>query len=474
MRRAPLLLATLVLSGCTVGPNYKRPTVAGIDAPWIAHANTDKIDQSWWKALGDPVLNDLIARAATDNFDVRIAKARLQEARANRDAAAGRALPSVSATGSATENQLSRNGLLPINNLPGFNRNYSLFDAGFDASWEIDLWGGTRRTIEAAGARTSAAEGRVADARLQTIAEVARTYVELRSGQARRASLDAEARIRGEIAGLVQRRFSAGDTSRSDVATATQRAETLEASIAGAAADIQSAIYRLGLLTGQPPEALRNVLSAPAPLPTPPAIIAAGIRSDLLKRRADIRAADADLAAATADIGVETANLYPRFSLMGGIGQQARSGSDLISESSTHFSIGPSFSWPIFSAGRIRAQIRGANARANAAAAAYEKSVLSALTDTETAINRYAAAVAASGYRDRALANAQLATRLAAQRFRAGEDDRIQWFEAQSSERVLEQASLAARLDATTSYIAVAKSLGGGLPSGKAVVEPGP
>lgn len=474
MRYAPLIFVTVVLAGCTVGPNYTRPTVAGIDAPWIAHPDTGAVDQRWWIALRDPVLDDLIARAGSDNFDVKIAEARLQEARANRDAAAGRVLPSVNATGSATENQLSRNGQLPINSLPGFKRNFSLFDIGFDASWELDLWGGTRRAIEAAGARTAAAEARAADVWLQTTAEVARTYMELRSGQARLGSLDADALIRGEIAGLVQRRFAAGDASRSDVAAATQRADIAKASIAGAAADVQSAIYRLGLLTGRPPEALHDSLNAPAPLPTPPAIVAAGIRSDLLKRRADIRTADADLAAAAADIGVETANLYPRFSLMGGIGQQARNGSDLISGSSTRFSIGPSFSWPIFSAGRIRAQIRGANARADAATATYEKAVLSALTDSETALNRFAATVSARGDRNRALADAQLATRLAAQRFRAGEDDRIQWLEAQSSERAIEQVSLAARLDAVASYIAVAKSLGGGWPSGQSPVATGP
>jgi NodT family efflux transporter outer membrane factor (OMF) lipoprotein len=473
MRHAPLLLITLVLAGCTVGPNYRRPTVAGIDAPWIAHGNTDTVDQSWWKALGDPVLENLIARAATDNFDVRIAEARLQEARANRDAAAGRALPSVSATGSATENQLSRNGLLPINNLPGFKRNYSLFDAGFDASWEIDLWGGTRRAIESAGARTAAAAAHVADVRLQTIAEVARTYAELRGGQARLESLNAEARIRGEIAALVQRRFAAGDASWSDAAFASQRAYAAKAVISGSAADLQSAIYRLGLLTGQPPEALLDSLRVPAPLPMPPAIVATGIRSDLLRRRADIRAADAELAAATADIGVETANLYPRFSLMGGLGQQSRAGSELTSASSTRFSIGPSFSWPIFSAGRIRAQIRGANARADAAAAAYEKTVISALTDSETALNRYAATVVTRGESESALANGQLITRLAAQRFRAGEDDRIQWLEAQSSERAFEQVSLTARLDVTTSYIAIVKSLGGGWSSGPAATVRG-
>jgi len=191
-------------------------------------------------------------------------------------------------------------------------------------------------------------------------------------------------------------------------------------------------------------------------------MVAAGIRSELLQRRPDVRAAEADLVAATADVGTETANLYPRFALAGNVGQQARSLGDLAESGSTRFGIGPSFSWPIFSFGRIRAQVRAAGARADASAAAYEKAVLGALADSETAANRYAAAMNARDARESALGEARAAAALAGQRFQRGEDDRIQMLEAHSAALQAELLALAARADAAAAYVGFTKALGGG------------
>ncbi len=457
-----LLLATVVLAGCTVGPDFKQPVVAGATAPWLGPAATGVVDPDWWQSLGDPVLTHLIETATANNADIRTAEARLREARANRDAAAGARLPAVDARASFTQTQLSKNGQFPIARIPGFNRQFGLFDAGFDATWELDLWGGNRRAVEAAGRRAESAAARLAETRLQIIAEIGRSYADLRATQARLAGLEANAGYRATLASLTSQRAGAGEASAMEASAATGRAADARAPIAGARADQVAAIYRLALLTGQPPEALATSLATPAPIPEPPAIVAAGLRSDLLTRRPDVRAAQADLAAATADIGVSTAELFPKLTLVGSLGQQSQGLSDIASGGSTRFGIGPSLSWPIFAAGRIRAQVRGADARADAAAAAYEKAVLTALSDSETALNRYAATGTALNDREAGLAAAERAAGLARQRFEKGEDDRLALLEAQSTATAARLRAIAARAEHFTAYLALTKALGGG------------
>lgn len=414
--------------------------------------------------VGDPQLNALVDSALARNLDVREAQARLREARANRDAAVGRAFPDFRVTGSVAEQQLSANGQLPVANIPGFSREFSLFDLGFDASWEIDFWGRTRRSVEAANARGRQAEARLEDVRLQMVAETVRSYADFRSAQARSALLREDQRIRAEISELVDKRYRAGEASRLEAEQARQRASAAAAVLPEADASAAAALYRLGLLTGQPPEAVTAELSAVAPLPEAPALVAAGVRSEMLLRRPDVRAAEAELAAATADIGVAAADLYPRFSLMGSMGQQARDAGDLFNSASTRFSIGPSLSWPIFDFGRVRAQIRAADARADAAAARYEKAVLSALADSEAAANRFAGTIAMRADRGQALARAREAERLAELRFRRGEDDRLQLLEARSGRVAAAQQELAAKTDVLAAFTALTKALAGAIP----------
>ena len=463
MRSRPFLLATAtLLAACTVGPDFRQPVVAGASGQWIGPAAPGAVDTLWWRSLGDPVLTSLIETATAGNADIRTGEARLREARANRDTAAGGRMPNIDAKASFAQTQLSRNGQFPIASIPGFNRQFGLFDAGFDASWELDLWGGHRRAVEAAGRREESAAASLADARLQIIAEVARSYADLRTTQARLQALATDSGYRGSLAMLTRQRVDAGEAPASEASAATIRAADARAPIAGAKADLQAAIYRLALLAGQPPEALAGTLDTPAPLLEPPALVAAGLRSDLLTRRPDVRAAQADFAAATADIGVATAELFPKLTLIGSLGQQSQSLSDTASGSSTRFGMGPSFSWPIFAAGRMRAQVRGAGARADAAAATYEKVVLAALSDSETALNRYAAARTALADREAALAAADHAASLAQQRFGSGEDDRLALLEAQSTAAAANLRAIAARADRFTAYVSLTKALGGG------------
>jgi NodT family efflux transporter outer membrane factor (OMF) lipoprotein len=453
----------LGLQGCAVGPEYHPPAIAGATADWAAPANSSQpVEATPWHSLGDPVLTDLIDTAVAHNLDLREAAAHLRAARAERDATAGRRLPDLNATASAARQELSANGELPVNQIPHFDRRFSLYDAGFDASWEIDLWGGNRRAVEGAGRRVAAAAAQEQATLLQVVAEVARTYAQLRGSQAILAATRQDAEAERGIAQLVQQRVQIGEASNLDEARAESQARNAAAAVPDADAAVHAAANALALLTGRPPESLTLLTANSAPVPLPPASVGVGLRSDVLRRRPDVQAAEADLAAATSDVGVETANLFPSVSLVGSLGQQARQAGDLGQSASTYYNIGPSLRWPIFAGGSIRARIRAASARADAAAARYEKAVLGALADSETAINRYAAARMA--LQDRAAARTQSATalELTQQRYRHGDDDLVSVLQAQSLYAAADKAWIYTAQQSLQDYAALIKALGGG------------
>lgn len=458
------LVPLIALTGCTVGPDYKRPALSGTAAgtAWIEPGTPGAVETDWWRQFGDATLTALIERAFADSPDMSEAHARLAEARANRDAARGGALPSARATGSATENRLSENGQLPVASIPGFERDFSLFDLGFDASWEIDLWGRDRRQVEAARARAEAAEAGRREAMVMIAAEIARNYLDLRAAQADTATQEAIAAADGELARLTALRFAAGEASRIERDSAEAAAASSRVALAEPRSRASAAAYRIAVLVGSPPEGVVPELRAPGPIPAAPDEILVGVRSDLLERRPDVRQAERALAAATADLGVATADLFPRFSLIGGIGQQARDVSDLTEGGSTRFQFGPSFSWPIFNGGIVRARIRAADARADAAAARYEKAVLGALSDSEAAINRFLKTRAALVEAEAALAAQRHAFALAGDRARSGEDDRLALMRADKALRSAERGAIAARQAKGEAAVALFKALGGG------------
>ncbi len=464
MKHLSVLFPSLLLAGCTVGPDYERPAVAGAapGSAWVEPADDGAVKAAWWHQLGDARLTALVERAFADGPDMAEAQARLAEARATRDIARGGALPTARTTGSATENRLSENGQFPVNNIPGFARDFGLFDLGFDASWEIDLWGRDRRQVEAAGARLEAAEAGRREAMVMLAAEIARNYLDLRAAQADGAALEAVAAADAELARLTVLRHAAGEASLIDRDSAEAVARSSQAALAEPRTRASAAAYRIAMLVGSPPEAIVPELRAPAPIPAAPDTILVGVRSDLLERRPDVRRAERMLAAATADVGVATADLFPRFSLFGGIGRQARNVGDLDESGSTRFQIGPSFSWPIFAGGSVRAQIRAADARADAAAAIYEKAVLGALSDSEAAINRFLNARAALVEAEAALAAQQRAFALAGERARSGEDDRLALMRAERGLRTAERGAIAARRAKGEAAVALFKALGGG------------
>lgn len=462
MPRYSLTLIFLTLAGCTVGPDYKRPATPAASAAWLEPAEAGTVDPAWWRQFGDAQLSALIERALASSPDIREATARLHEARANREAAMGGALPNLTAKGSYSENRLSENGQFPINSIPGFSRDFPLFDGGFDASWELDLWGRQTRKIEGARAREDAAEASRRDVMVMLSAEIARNYLDLRAAQAQASALDAQAQADRELADLTRLRFTSGEASRLEAESAEAQARASAAAVPDARTASAAATYRIAALVGAPPEDIAPALRTAAAMPVSPDSILVGVRSDLLERRPDIRRAERDLAAATADIGVAKADLFPRFSLFGSIGQQARNTGDLTDGGSTRGQFGPSFSWPIFSGGTIRAQTRAANARADGAAARYDKAVFGALSDSEAAINRFLGARGALVDAEAALASQTTAFHLAEQRTARGEDDRLALMRATRTRIAAERTAIAARQAKTQAAVALFKSLGGG------------
>ena len=397
---ARFALAALLLAGCTtVGPDYRQPDVA-VPAQYAREHNANGLSDSelanWWHQFGDPQLDSLVARAIALNLDVQSAATRIREARARETLAGARNLPTIDAQASATRQRISENAIPtpPGAGAPGSGGAFGLpgsefgtFRLGFDASWEIDLFGGTRRGIEAAGAHTGAAIWNRRDLQATAAAEVANAYFTLRTLQESIANTEADlARLQREEQ-LRRARFKGGLTSgieveqqKSDTANAAAQLQTLRA-------DADSQIHAIGLLAGTTPEALIAELSPAKAIPAAPAI-PAGLPSDLLRRRPDIRASERDVAAATADIGVATADLYPRISLTAAPALVSTALASLLDWGSRSYSLGASLLWPIFDGGKARANIAVANARQEQALMAYRKTVLTALKDVEDALSR--------------------------------------------------------------------------------------
>lgn len=464
---APLSL--IALAACTVGPDYERPKTA-IAADWLEPASTAPIDAAWWSAFGDPTLTALVEQALASSPDLRQARARVAEARAVREAAQGGRYPQVTMTRDTTLNRISENGQFPVANIPGFDPEFPLLDAGFDASWEMDMWGRTTREIERVRAQEAAAGWAERDAIVSLTAEIARNYIDFRLAQETLATARAELSASDSLASLNTLRAEAGEGTRIEAGQANAERETRQAAVRQAEGGVAGAAYGLAALIGTAPEQIvPDLLASTAPVPSPPNAIASGIRSDLLQRRPDIRKAEQDLAAATAGIGVATADLYPRVSLVGSIGLQSQSVDELVTGESLRYSIGQIFRWPFLSFGRIRAQIRAADARADGAGAAYEGAVMKALSESESAANRFAASSAALESVSAALLREREAFRLAELLFQRGETSRLPLEQARLRLMQAERRESEARAARAGSAVALYKALGGGwqgLPEG--------
>jgi len=448
----------LFLTGCMVGPDYERPATPA-PAGWAEKADAASADLArWWTVFGDPGLDSLVQRAIASNRDLRIAEARFREARAQVGTVAGKLLPEVGAGGSYTRSQLSQNALrFPIADLTE-----SRYAAGFDAAWELDLFGGTRRAIEALEADADAWAERRRAVLVSLLGDVALHYVGVRGDQRLLAALRASAAAARDSQELTRVRVQAGVATELDLSRAEALRASVEAAIPPVEASLRAGVHRLGVLTGGEPASLLAELGPAAPIPAAPARVVVGLPSELLLRRPDVREAERRLASQTARIGAATAELYPKISLTGAFGWESLSGDTLFKSASEAWSWGPSIRWPIFTAGRIRAQIAVEEERQAQALAAYEQSVLRALEDVENGLVAYAR----RGARKLSLGEAVDANRRAvglAQDLNAqGIVSFLDVLEAQRALYVSEAELARSEADLVLALVALYKALGGG------------
>jgi NodT family efflux transporter outer membrane factor (OMF) lipoprotein len=395
------LAALLLLGGCTVGPDYRPPVVA-VPASYAGDHDASRTASDisrWWAAFGDPVLDDLIVRAQTGNLDVRQAAARVSEARAQERVVRARGGPSVNASAQAGYTRLSENSLpAGLANLGGGGQpgggggiglpgeSFATFQTGFDASWELDLFGGQRRANEAAGARTEAAEWSARDAEVMLAAEVARTYQQYRALQHRIALADQTLAAQREQFDFARVRAKNGLVTTLDERRLQRDVEKASALREDLLADADVHVHALGTLLGLAPAALAQELASP-PATSATIAIPPGLPSELLRRRPDIRAAERRLAAATADIGVATADLYPKLSLTGALQLASRSLATLLEADSLFANGAGRLSLPLIGGGK-RETVALRKAQADEALLAYQAVVLGALREVEDALTR--------------------------------------------------------------------------------------
>jgi NodT family efflux transporter outer membrane factor (OMF) lipoprotein len=461
--RRGLLVTTAVLTGCaSVGPDYVPPAsnapgawhhAAASSQPATRVLATGDLSQ-WWQGFNDPLLTELIAEALRASPDLRSAQARLREARARRGVARADYYPSLSASADASRTQSSRQ--------VGAGTTRELYDAGFDASWEVDVFGGVRRSVEASQAEVEAAMASLQDTQVSLAAEVATNYVDLRTLQARLRIARDNLTSQSETLQLTDWRAQAGLVSVQDVEQARSNREQTRAQVPILEAGIATAEHSLDVLLGLDPGTLHPRLDTEAGLPSLPAEIAVGIPADTLRQRPDVRVAERQLAAATALVGVAKAALYPSFRLTGSIGLEALTASGLGDGGATITSLLGGVTAPIFEGGRLRSQVEVQDALREQAQIAYEKAVLGALQDVENALVDLAHNRDRSEALSNALEAARLANLLAQRRYAAGLIDFQTVLDTDRSVLTLEDNLAGSRADSVRDVIRLYKSLGGG------------
>jgi NodT family efflux transporter outer membrane factor (OMF) lipoprotein len=466
MKLALWMAASLALGGCTVGPDYVRPVIATPASYAGTSGLVDAISgdpdagfATWWTRLGDPVLDELVRRALADNPDLHTALSRVREARLNERVTAAAALPSVSAIGNVVD---LNTGGAPLGGiaLPGHT---SVYAAGFDASWEIDLFGANRRAVEAARANTAAAEWTSRDGQVSLAAEVVSDYLGLRVLQSRIALGRMELQRQHDQAALIGARRQSGLITQTNVNQQTQVLENVAVEIPQLEAEAQVEIHALGVLAGQPPAYLAATLQPTGgELPVARSGLPLGLPSDLLRRRPDIRAAERRLAAANAMIGVRTAALYPRLNLLAlaSFGSTAL-GSLFASQNLIGAGVGM-VNQPIFNGGRTRAAIGIARQDQSQARDAWQTTVLGAFRDVENALSRYNAETSRRADLERAAASADSELSIAQSQYRAGLVTQSNVLTAQITLLNDHDKLVQSKGQALVDLVALYKALGGG------------
>jgi NodT family efflux transporter outer membrane factor (OMF) lipoprotein len=462
-----VLFIALLCAGCTVGPNYKKPDVP-VPPTFRDAVNTAPAPESdlaqWWTQFNDPELQSLVTRALKSNLDLQTAASRVREARQQEVIEGAKGLPQVNASGmgahlhSNSDIASSLTGQPPA---PG-GTDIKLYSAGFDASWEIDVFGGVHRAVEQAKANTEAAVWTMHDGEVSLTAEVATDYLELRTLQMRLAILTDEEKQEHATLSLVSARAQAGFVTQLDVNQQISQAESTSAQIPPLKAQARATEHAIAILLGELPDALATELEAKTPPPATPAALPPGLPSDLLRRRPDVREAERKLAAATAGIGVAVADLYPKFNLLGGSSFTSNQLSNLFSTSNLgEFGL-LQITWPIFEGGKTHANINAKKEETTQAYLAYQKSVLGAVKDSEDALMREATDLQRVQALDRAARSAQSSATIARQQYTAGFVTYINVLQTQATELSTRDQLAQGQLALATDLVSLYKALGGG------------
>jgi multidrug efflux system outer membrane protein len=484
MKRSSLIpiLAAASLSACTVGPNFTPPSpgtppawndpAAGASAPPApAAAITTAADPepAWWTRFDDPELTALIARATAGNLDLKIAVQRIAESRSDEVSAAAAGLPSLNATASYTRQQAGLDQLLgqvgsltpikPTQPPPAFG----LYEGALDASWEIDLFGKVRRSVEASKAETAASIGDRDDSLVSLQAEVAQTYAQLRAAQANLAAAKADIAAERDLLALTRDRTAHGLTSGLDVKNAQAQLASSEAQAPQYEQQTATYMNSLAVLVGEAPGALDAELTPVKPIPRlTTATAPIGLPSSLARRRPDIRAAEARLHEQTANVGVAIAQLYPDITLTGDVGQQSGQLKNFAKSYDNIYSFGPSISLPIFQGGKLKANIAQAKAQQVEAALTYQKTVLSALQDVENALAAYRTDQQRLQSLQTVADADQAAVDIALDRYRHGLSTYLDVLSPQNTLIQAQQQFIQTQLAVTNDLVTLYKALGGG------------
>ncbi len=488
LRFGPLL--TVLLAGCTVGPDFVPPNAGLPTTSFFATAAQEPTDRTaatstnyaapdpnWWAIFHDSELTTLENRVAADNLDVQTATLRFAQSRFQRDVAAAAQLPTLDGNTSYERQKPSDNGLLGLfsstsagggfgggtGGIPGnLTGPFSLWQYGFDASWELDIWGKIRRQVEAADAQAQASEEDRRAVLVSNLAEVARDYMQLRGIQKQIRIARENVATESEILKVTRLRQERGLVTGLDVETAASQVDSVQAELPDLQRQQSEAINALSLLLGQAPGVLADELIVPEALPPSPPKLPVGIPSDLARRRPDIREAEEQLHAATADVGVAIGDFYPSVSLNGSVGFQALDLKNLWKGTSLQYAMGPNLTLPIFEGGRLKGTLALRTAQQQEAAIIYHETVLKAWHDVVNALVAYRTERERHGRLSAQVVHARKALDLARDRYNNGVAQFITVLDAERTLLEAEQQSATSETNVAIDLVALYKALGGG------------
>ncbi|HTR43473.1 MAG TPA: efflux transporter outer membrane subunit [Pseudomonadales bacterium] len=453
-----------VLVGCAVGPDYEKPKTS-TPSQWNSsleggETNSPVALAEWWKNFGDTNLDAYIVTAIQSNLTLRVAEAHVREARAQKGIVSANLWPSIGAGGAYSKNRYSANTFPALP--PGTELSYNLYDANFDAVWELDVFGGTRRAVQAASAQIGSAEYSQRDVLISLLAEVAKNYISARAYQERLAIAQHNIEVEQDVLDLTSNRYESGLGSDLDVEQSKALLSTTESQVPSLEIGFDESVRALAVLLGQQPDTLMDQMTAKKDIPITPPLVPVGLPSELLLRRPDVQRAELDLAAATAQIGVAKSDLYPKFSLTGIAGLQSTSAGDWFHWASRYWSAGPTVQWEIFEAGSITANIHVQNARQEEALNTYQQTVLVALEDTENALTAYAKEQVRRESLKQSVDANQTAFDLSTELYKSGLADFIRVLNAETQLFITQDALVESDQNVSQDLVQLYKALGGG------------